>query len=140
MTKDRKNCLFLMLMTICFLLASCTASKEYTYYADKDNFVSVTAKIDYVSIEEESGTLYLKLADLPNIFSDNYFKIIGPNLDIIKNNGGYSLLTAGKEITCITAPKYFGASYVMPIVALTINDNVLLEFEEGYQNFILLYQ
>lgn len=42
----------------------------------------------------------------------------------------------GDTIQFVTAPKYFGDGYVMPIVAISVDGEVLLEFEEGYANFL----
>ena len=36
----------------------------------------------------------------------------------------------------MTAPKCFGDGYVMPIVAVSVDGEVLLEFEEGFENFL----
>lgn len=36
----------------------------------------------------------------------------------------------------MTAPRYFGDGYVMPIVAISVDGEQLLDYEEGYANFM----
>ena len=45
-------------------------------------------------------------------------------------------LKTDEQITFITAPKYFGDGYVMPMVAISIGEENLLEFEDGYENLL----
>ena len=38
-----------------------------------------------------------------------------------------------------SAPAFFGNGYLMPIVQLSVNGEILLSFEEGYANLLELY-
>ena len=40
------------------------------------------------------------------------------------------------EVVFITAPRHFGDGYVMPIVAISINGESLLDFNDGYANLM----
>ena len=62
--------------------------------------------------------------------------IVGENLEIVKANRIDDKLKIGEQITFITAPKYFGDGYVMPIVAISISGENMLDFEEGYKNLL----
>lgn len=42
-------------------------------------------------------------------------------------------------ITFVSAPEYFGDGYCMPIVALSVNGEELLTFDEGVENLIAQY-
>ena len=67
-------------------------------------------------------------------FDDDCFKITGENYYLV--DGFKELIEIGKTATFVTAPKYFGDGYVMPIVSLTIDDCCLLEYESGLSNFL----
>ena len=69
-------------------------------------------------------------------FEDDCFVIAGANMDVVLANGIRRKLTMGDTITFVAAPKVFGDGYVIPIVSITIDDQELLGFEEGYQNLL----
>lgn len=48
-------------------------------------------------------------------------------------------LKLGEKVTFITAPRYFGDGYTMPIVAIKTEEKELLKFEDGYKNLIESY-
>ena len=73
---------------------------------------------------------------MSHVLDDKFFKIVGRSLEIVKANKIDDKLKIGKTITIITAPKYFGDGYVMPIVAISINGEDLLDFEEGYNSLL----
>ena len=76
------------------------------------------------------------LSELSPVLDDTCFKIVGENLKISQANEIDAKLKAGEQVSFITAPRYFGDGYVMPIVAISINGENLLDFEEGYQNLL----
>ena len=67
---------------------------------------------------------------------DNCFKIVDENYSVIVRNGAKDSFEIGQQVTFTTAPKYFGNGYVMPIVKLSIDNEVLLDFETGYENLL----
>ena len=142
--KNKKNTgkkLIIVFAIWCVLcLTSCYHQREKAYYSQKDNFISVTAEITNINVSAENGMWYLGFKDLPDVFSDNCFKIIKENCNIIVDNGGNDALKQGDNITFVTAPRYFGDGYVMPIVAVYKNGEALLEFDEGYENFMKKYE
>lgn len=130
-----KQIFIVLLINVCLInLTSCYRNRKYEYYADESNFVTVTAEISFLN--ETETTLYIEFSNLPEIFSDDYFKIISENWEIVKQKMGNDHFSIGDEVTFITAPKYFGDGYVMPIVAISFNGEWLLEYEQGYKNFL----
>lgn len=61
---------------------------------------------------------------------------MGKNLLIVRENKIDEKIEIGDRIEFITAPKYFGDGYVMPIAEITVNGEKLLAFEEGFPNFL----
>ena len=45
-------------------------------------------------------------------------------------------IQVGKTATFITAPKYYGDGYVMPIVSLSIDNQHILEYEIGFPSLL----
>lgn len=114
------------------MLSSCYAEKQQEYYSDKNNYVVATGTVTHIKYYNDA--LYLGFSQMEPHMSDNSFKIVGENLVIVRNNGLDNKLKTGDRIEFITAPKYFGDGYVMPIVEITVNGEKLLDFDEGFVN------
>ena len=124
---------------ICFLVVSscaCGSAEKLKYYAEKDNYISVTGIVESVINSSDRSGLYIDFSDLNPSLDDTCFKIVGENLNIVRKNGIEEKLKEGDEVVFITAPRYFGDGYVMPIVAISINGESLLDFNDGYSNLM----
>lgn len=118
------------------LLSSCyLAAKEKEYYAHKENYVTAVGTITFINYNEEKTALYLGFSDLTPRFSDDSFKIVGDNFLTVQGNGIDKKVQIGKQVEFVSATRYFGDGYVMPIVAISVDGEVLLSFDEGYDNF-----
>ncbi|MBR4017898.1 MAG: hypothetical protein IKK11_08830 [Oscillospiraceae bacterium] len=126
----------MLITSICVLLCSCNSSGTIEYYSQKENYISVTGTVSSIKYNEEATALYIDFSELSPILDDTCFKIVGENLEIVKANRIDDKLKIGEQITFVTAPKYFGDGYVMPIVAISISGENMLGFEEGYKNLI----
>lgn len=105
------------------------------YYSNKENYINVTGIITNVKYNDTLDIMYITLSDISPKLDDCCFKIVGENLKIVQKNGVDDKLELGKNIDFVTAPKYFGDGYVMPIVSLSVDGEELLSFEDGYSNF-----
>ena len=128
--------LILLLMFISLVLSACTSTKMNKYYTEKSNYINASGTVRHITYNSDKNVLYLGFSDLSPSFDDNSFKIVGDNLPIVQKNNIDEKIKTGDKVEFITAPKYFGDGYVMPIVAISVNGEELLEFEEGYDNFI----
>lgn len=128
--------LIMLIMTICVFLCSCNSFREIEYYSQKENYICVTGTVLSIKYNEEATAMYIDFCDLSSIFDDTCFKIVGENLEIVKANRIDEKLKIGDQIIFFTAPKYFGDGYVMPIVAISISGENILDFEEGYKNLL----
>lgn len=115
---------------------SCTAAKMRNYYSQKQNYINATGIVTHFSYNEDKSTLYLGFSDLSPQFVDNSFKIAGDNLTIVQQNGIEEKIKIGDHVEFISAARYFGDGYVMPIVGISVNKEELLNFEEGYSNLL----
>ena len=131
-----KKILFLPIICVVILFSSCTAKQELEYYSNPDNYITVVGTVTHIEYNEEMDSLYLGLQQIPSGFFDNSFKIVGKNLLIAQESGIDQRLKYGEQIEFISAPRYFGDGYVMPIVGLVIDDETLLAFDQGYHNWI----
>ena len=128
-----------LITTVCIILAflcSCNSHGKLKYYSQRENYISVTGIVSNTTYNEESTALYIEFSELLPVLDDICFKIVGENLEIVQTNKIDDKLKTGEQITFITAPKYFGDGYVMPIVAISINGENLLDFEKGYANLL----
>ena len=132
----RSVAVVISLMCLLVYLTSCTSRKMKEYYSQKDNFINATGKVTHISYNDEKSALYFGFSDLKPQFDDNSFKIVGENLKIVQQNGIDEKIEIGDQVNFITAAKYFGDGYVMPIVGISINGEELLSFEEGFDNLL----
>ncbi|MGM9668972.1 MAG: hypothetical protein ACI3VZ_04360 [Faecousia sp.] len=126
----------LVLLCLLVLSSSCTAGKMKDYYSRKDNYVNASGIVTHISYNEDRSALYLGFSDLNPQFCDNSFKIVGENLLIVQQNGIDEKIEIGDQVGFITAARYFGDGYVMPIVELSVKEEELLNFEDGFANFL----
>ena len=132
-----KKIIFLLMVLIIIILSSCSSNNNVLkYYSDPENYVTAVGTVTHIKYNEENNTLYLGIDQLTPEFSDNSFKIVGDNLTILKSNGIDQKMNIGQQIEFMSAPRYFGDGYVMPIVAIAINGETLLNFDQGYENLI----
>jgi hypothetical protein len=126
----------LAIILFCLLLfsTSCMAAKMKSYYSEKNNYVNATGIVTHIAYSEDGSALYFGISDLNPKFDDISFKIVGENLLIAQQNGIDEKVEMGDEVDFITAPRYFGDGYVMPIVGISVEGEELLGFEEGYVN------
>lgn len=128
---------FIIFMLLAFmLLPSCGEKDKYDYYADRENYISVTGTVSFVNHSEDGTVLYLEFENLSVPLSDNCFKVVGDNLSILGATVDGATLEIGDDLTFITAPRYFGDGYVMPIVSIKRGEIVLMEFDEGVDNLL----
>ena len=136
MKKSNKTLLFIMLCLLILVTASCSNrnKEKIDYYSSDENYIEVTGVIDHIEFDDEHEILYLGFTDLSQKLDDNCFKVVGD---------AYSIMVAykehiqiGKTATFVTAPKYYGDGYVMPIVSLSLDDQNILEYEIGFSSLI----
>ncbi len=135
MRKTGSIVLLLLLFDV-LVFSSCDISGMKKYYSQKDNYVNATGTITHIAYNDSCSALYLGFSDLTPRFSDTCFKIVGDNLPIVQENGIDQKIQVGTQVDFVSAPEYFGDGYVMPIVAISVNGEELLSFEEGYINLI----
>ncbi|MDE6014773.1 MAG: hypothetical protein K2H41_03575 [Acetatifactor sp.] len=136
MKKKNSNKILIVLLLCTLFLSACYSAKEKEYYVQKDNYVNASGTIRHIAYNDDGSALYLGFSELSPTFDDNSFKIVGDNLAIVQKNNIDEKIKMGDKIEFITAPRYFGDGYVMPIVAVSVNGEELLEFEEGYANLL----
>lgn len=136
-TSMQKAILFIVAgIVLITIFHSCASNEKIRYYSQRDNYVCVTGTVSHIKLNEESDSLYLGFSETSPILDDNTFKIVGRNLEIVRNRGIEEKITIGSQVEFITAPKYYGDGYVMPIVAIFVEGEMLLDFENGYDNWL----
>lgn len=112
--------------------------KEKEYYSDSSNFITSEAIITNIIYSEDSSII-LWLSEIDTIYPDNTFIINEQNAVILMDSGFATKVHIGDKIIFTSAPGCYTNGYMMPIVALSIKDEQLLNFDEGYENFIEQY-
>ena len=148
MKKNRIISLLVLTSILTFVLQSCGVISTYStfesqgkksYYSDTTNYIEAEGYIKSYHYNKESKAYYFVLQSdwLPQKEAgDPNFKIIGNGALILKENNVENELAPNSFIKFLYAPKYFGDGYVRPIVSLTVNDKILLTFDDGYQGLI----
>ena len=123
-------CTLLIVAISIISLSSCGLVK-IDYYSNKENYIVVTEEVSRILFDESQSTVYLNFSEL-NVS----FQIVGKNALIVMERGILDKIKKGDIIEFITAPRYFGNGYFLPIVSVTVGDEELLSFEEGYENYL----
>ena len=124
------------LIVLSGLLTSCISIRYRIYYPVKDNYIEVSGVVIYMKYNKDHTELHIAFSDMDRKLDDRSFEIVGENLRIVEKNGIDDKIKIGDRVTFVTAPKYFGDGYVMPIVAISANGESLLDFDEGFKNFM----
>ena len=124
------------LIVLSGLLTSCLSIRYRIYYPVKDNYIEVSGVVIHMMYSDDHTVLYIAFSDMDRKLDDRTFEIVGENLRIVEKNGIDDKIKIGDRVTFVTAPKYFGDGYVMPIVAISANGESLLDFDEGFKNFM----
>lgn len=124
------------LIVLSGLLTSCLSIRYRIYYPVKDNYIEVSGVVIYMKYNKDHTELHIAFSDMDRKLDDCSFEIVGENLRIVEKNGIDDKIKIGDRVTFVTAPKYFGDGYVMPIVAISANGESLLDFDEGFKNFM----
>ena len=125
-------------VVLSLLLSACGLDKkQQEYYSDKDNYIESTGEISFINCVDEEESIYLGFTELSENFEDTCFKIVADNYFIVKENGLLEKIEEGTVVKFMTAPKYFGDGYVMPIVAISVDGEEFLTFDEGYENLLI---
>ncbi len=124
------------LIVLSGLLTSCLSIRYRIYYPVKDNYIEVSGVVIYMKYNNDHTELHIAFSDMDRKLDDRSFEIVGENLRIVEKNGIDDKIKIGDRVTFVTAPKYFGDGYVMPIVAISANGESLLDFDEGFKNFM----
>ena len=106
-------------------------SKKITYYSDENNYIQATGTVTHIAYDDTMDYVCIAFSDLSYQFSDNNFKISGENLNTVLRNGFAEKVQIGSTVSFMAAPRYFGDGYIVPIVALSVDSNVLLSFNNG---------
>ena len=123
------------ILVLVFLFVACDKPRMRAYYSEKESYITVTGTLVHISNTEEA--LYLGFSDISEGFSyTETFKIVGENLTVVKQNGIDEKLEIGKTMEFVTAPGCWGDGYVYPMVEISVDGETLLDFEEGFENFL----
>lgn len=131
-----KSVIAMLALGMLLSLSSCDSIKKQAYYSQRENYIIASGIVTRITYNEDSTALYIDFSELTPDFDDTCFKIVGDNLQEVRNKGIDEKLKNGDRVDFITAPKYFGDGYVMPIVAITVDGESLLEFEDGVANLL----
>ena len=124
-----KRIIAIILLLLC--LAGCQSED---YYADESNYITAVGTVCHIRYTDDGEELYLGISGLGSEFADVNFRIIGDGLTAAQGRGIDEKLQIGDEVTFISAPSYFGDGYVVPIAALTVHGETLVEFDEGFES------
>ena len=140
-TGRRMRLVMLMILVIAVLITSTgcgviSSLHEREYYSDESNFISGTAVVENIIYHQEDGEIILWLGERDEAYVTGAFILRGENASVAIENGIFEKIAIGDTITFISAPRIFYNGYFFPIVSLSIGDDLILSYEEGYANLM----
>lgn len=130
--------LFATLCYVVFLFEPVRSRVEY--YSEDSNYITATGTVKHLGWGPDQSYVYLAFEEIPEEYSDTNFVIEGENLRTAIEKGFNERVQLGTEVVYVSAPRYFWDGYAMPIVALSVNGEILLTFDEGKMNLLDLIQ
>ena len=125
-------------LSVVILLLSYTP-REYFYYKDTSNYTELTGDIDSVKYYED-GDVIVTFATLSEKLSVPVERLA---FSFLLNKGNEEemnavrdVLQVGNAIAFITAPRYFGDGYNVPIVSISFNGKEIVTFDDGYSRLV----
>ena len=103
------------------------------YYLDDKNYDSFECKVSSFNVYDDVICFELEHSQ------DNYyetFKICGKNFDLAIKNGLSEILRENVVFTISSANAYRGDGWSYPVVALKYNNEDIIPFAEGKQNYV----
>ena len=144
-TGRRMRLVMLMILVIAVLITSTGCGGVYPpiekkYYSNLNNYITESAIVDAITISEEYRTVSIRFTEIDEAYQMSVFMVYEENYDIVIENGIADKITVGDVVTFTSAPRIFGNGYKMPIVALSMGDDIILSFVEGYTNWMERYR
>ena len=137
----KKRWIVLLLAVLLLVPAACKQAQQWnrlSHYREAEDFVTATGTVNHIA-DSEYG-LFLGIEDAAAVFSDTSFVLRGENREIVLEKGILEKLQLGDRVTFTTHGWYPGDGYSRPIVAICVDGQWLLEFEEGHQNLLEYYR
>ena len=121
---------FIGIFVLLYVILFTKVIKYTSKYDGTEN--KVTGIITNITLDGNKLTLKIKAKE--NIIANYYLKTKEEKDNIL------NLVHIGDSIEFVSAPKVFGDGYTLPIVSLTVNGEVLLDFETGWKNLMKNYR
>ena len=130
----------IVIITGLMCLYGCSKKSELEYYNNIDNFITGEGVVDNIIYNKGSDYIVYWLSEIDGAYQCSDFVIEGQNCFTVLGNGILDKVKLGDTITFTSATGYFGNGDFMPIVALSVGGEVILDFEEGHKNLMDLYR
>ena len=121
----------IVLLVLTFIVRSFVDSFNELF----DDYNLITLDVEVMTVEEEMNAYVLVFKEYPNV----EYTILMDNYTIVKTNGFDEKVKTGEKITIRTFPQYAESFSLIPIVAVEWNEEVLLNEEQGYENFLKMF-
>ena len=136
--------IFVVVFLVCavFIIRCSFIYKDWFYLVKKDNYISIEAEIAYVDgydRYEEEFCFDIKDCSYPlQKLSRGYspVSVLSKTMSMSNHKREITQLEPGDIIEFVTAPRFLGNGWVFPIVALKIDGETMIEFEDGYKDLI----
>lgn len=118
--------IIILLVIMSVMFSGCYKNRMLEYYSNDSNYE--TLEIRVVNLDDEFMEVEF-LSDVHEHYTYAPFRLIDlPAL--------HTQIKIGDKISIITAPRFFWDNYRIPIVGITKDDTVILDFETGKQKLL----
>ena len=136
--KKKLRKVIVKILSLCMIvcLFSCDSWEMKEYYSQKENYIEATGTLVHFKYNKNRTEIFLGFSDTTVTFDDYSFIIAGKSVQHVIDEGIKDKLKMGARVNFTVAPKYFGDGYAIPIVALSLGSEVILDFDTGYENLM----
>ena len=138
MQKFIKKNKFLLIYVICAFIVIYGAISLFKNSFNElfDDYNLITLDVTVSKMEMDTNHVTLTFVEYP----DCDYIITSDNFVIVSENRFNERVNIGTKVVVRTFPKYTESFDLIPIVAISVDDEVLLDEEKGYENFLKMFE
>ena len=131
----------LFVVTLIYMVGFYTPVRSrLEYYSEDNNYLTATGVVNHLAWGPAKEYVFLSFDVIPEQYGDMTFAIRGENLKLLRERGFAEKVRLGTTVEYTSAPQIFWDGYTMPIVMLKVDGEVLLTFEEGKSNLLVMIE
>ena len=122
-----------------WFIFTCFHKVWFFSYSQREYSIFYRVIFFYSLLDNIELYIFFNDPDVSKEFGDYQFVVKGKSMEFITEKGIKDKIKVGSVVEFTAAPGIFGDGYAIPLVAITVDGDELLTFDEGYENLLDMY-